>query len=459
MKLFHPEAPPSTNALSAADLEAWFRSQCKVEGAGDCPQRLLIAVSGGADSLALLLLASGLPKSRFDVSAATVDHGLRPEAPDEAAYVKEICALLGVPHETLVWQGWNGTGNLQASARAARYRLLADEAYRLGARIVLTAHHRTDQIETVLHALDRGDRPHRRAGMRPIRDYEPGLKLARPLLDERPERLRKTLFDAGIAAVDDPSNSDPRFARVRHRQNIAAMTAPEIETILAVQREAAHHRNGSERKQADLMTAMLKEGQLDFDAETGSVALAYAGFRALSDDLAADLIARILRAVGGSARPAGRAAITRLLEPLKNGHDARTATLGGVDIRSGAGAILFQREYGRAGPPNIAVPWCLPRLVFDERFDIELSAEDRRLAEARNAALAPYGATGRGNARHRTMPALIATDGTVLVATAELAKRERYRGINAQPFGRLRCRVRWRCLADLPIKPAENGTR
>lgn len=415
------------------------------------PITLLVAVSGGPDSLALLLLAATLPRSRFAVKAATVDHGIRPEARDEAAYVAKVCERIGVPHRILAWTGWDGAGNLQSAARMARYRLLADEAYKIGATAILTAHHRNDQLETVLHAIERGDRNSRLAGMRPTRDLEPGLILARPFLNAPPERLRQTLVDAGIAAVDDPSNSDRRFARVRHRDDIAAMTKSAIEDLLAIQRNAEHHRRDREEELAVVVAAMMERNELCFDDEAGSILFAAERFRSLPDQVTEDLLARILRAVGGTARPADRASLAKLASMLREAGPAFTATLGGTNIRIDKSFILFQREYGRTGPPVIAGPWRLPRIVFDERFDIVLTEDDWRFAETGQAVLQGFGATGRGNARNRTMPVLLAVDGTLLTASSGIVEREQARGIDVKPFKTIQCRVRWRCLADLPI--------
>ncbi|MER0236803.1 tRNA lysidine(34) synthetase TilS [Fulvimarina sp. MAC8] len=451
MKLYHPEALPGTEPLSPGDLEDLLRFQCQLAGQKKAPTRLLVAVSGGPDSLALLLLASRLSRSGFAIHAATVDHGLRPEAREEAVYVAEVCKRFDIPHEVLVWAGWNRASNLQAAARTARYRLLADEAYRIGATAILTAHHLNDQIETVLHAMERGHRQSRFAGMRGCRDLEPGLALVRPFLEETPDRLRKVLVEAGIAAVADPSNEDRRFARVRHRQDIAAMSEERIAEIVAIQREAEGRRSRGEQELARKITVMMEQDQLVFDDEAGSVALAEPGFRNLPNDLGEDLLARIVRAIGGNAHPAERAAIGRLAERLNQENSALATTLGGTLVRSDGATILFQREFGRAGPPVIAEAWLPPRLVFDERFDIELSEDEKKLAAARNAVLASYGSTGRGNSRHRTMPALVAADGAVLATTAEVADREQRRGMDTRPFGHVRCRVRWRCLADLPM--------
>lgn len=184
-------------------------------------ERIGIAVSGGPDSLALLLLsAAARPES---VEAATVDHGLRPESSDEAAMVAERCAKLGVPHRTLL-ADWSEppSSNVQAEARAMRYRLLNEWAIGRGLAAVATAHHADDQAETLLMRLARGAGVGGLGGTHARRALSEEVMLVRPLLGWRKEELIRLVADAGLTAVDDPSNRDPRHDRSRIRQWLAA---------------------------------------------------------------------------------------------------------------------------------------------------------------------------------------------------------------------------------------------
>lgn len=177
-----------------------------------------MAVSGGPDSLALLLLAQAALPGR--VEAATVDHGLRPESAEEAAMVARTCAALGVPHATLAVAV--GAGNLQAQAREARYAALAEWMAQRGLTALATAHHADDQAETLLMRLNRGSGVAGLAGVR-ARGQIPGaaLSLLRPLLGWRRAELAAVVAAAGLTAAADPSNADPRFDRVRIRRALA----------------------------------------------------------------------------------------------------------------------------------------------------------------------------------------------------------------------------------------------
>ena len=180
--------------------------------------QLLVAVSGGPDSVALLALLAEWSREagRPRLLAATVDHGLRAGSADEALGVAALCGRLGVPHRILLWAGEKPTSRLQERARAARYDLLAGEAASIGGAVLVTAHTRDDQAETLLMRMARGSGPSGLAGMR-RRVVRQGMVLVRPLLGLPKARLIATAQARGLPFVMDPSNGDPRFARARWR--------------------------------------------------------------------------------------------------------------------------------------------------------------------------------------------------------------------------------------------------
>jgi tRNA(Ile)-lysidine synthase len=180
--------------------------------------RLGIAVSGGPDSVALLLLAATARPGA--VWAATVDHGLRTESAAEAAGVARICAGLDVPHDTLSVQVGEGA-SVQAQARTARYAALGRWARECGLAAVATGHHADDQAETLLMRLARGSGVGGLAGIRESRELVPGVALVRPLLGWRRVELRTVVDAAGLHVVDDPANRDERHDRTRARTLLA----------------------------------------------------------------------------------------------------------------------------------------------------------------------------------------------------------------------------------------------
>jgi tRNA(Ile)-lysidine synthase len=181
--------------------------------------RIILAVSGGADSTALMVLAQHWRRRLTrgpQLIAATVDHGLRPGSRAEARAVGAQARRLGLRHEVLQWRGKKPKTGIEAAARDARYRLLAGLAQRLDAQAIATAHTLDDQAETVLMRLAAGSGPAGLAGMR-ARDARHGIVLLRPFLSVRKNRLLASLKRAGIAWAEDPMNADPAFARVRLR--------------------------------------------------------------------------------------------------------------------------------------------------------------------------------------------------------------------------------------------------
>ncbi|QWG15655.1 tRNA lysidine(34) synthetase TilS [Bradyrhizobium sediminis] len=188
---------------------------------------LLLAVSGGPDSIALMWLAarwrSALARGPRLV-AVTVDHGLRKEAAAEAREVKRLARTLDLEHRTLRWTGPKPKTGLPAAARIARYRLLAKAARQSGATHILTAHTRDDQAETLLMRLLRGSGIHGLAAM--ARETErDGVRLARPFLDVSKSQLIATLHKARLGFADDPTNRDVSFTRPRLRALMPALAA------------------------------------------------------------------------------------------------------------------------------------------------------------------------------------------------------------------------------------------
>jgi tRNA(Ile)-lysidine synthase len=202
---------PQLTARFAADLARLWP-----EGEGG-DARLGLGVSGGPDSLALLLLAAAAMPGRVEV--ATVDHGLRPESADEAAMVAAVCAELRVAHQTL--RVTLAPGNLQDRARTARYAALGDWCARRDLAALATGHQCDDQAETLLMRLNRGSGLAGLAGVR-ARGTVPGsaLPLLRPLLGWRREELARVVKAAGLAAAQDASNENDRFDRVRIRKSL-----------------------------------------------------------------------------------------------------------------------------------------------------------------------------------------------------------------------------------------------
>ena len=204
-------------ALSAEQRERFAAALDALASSG----HIGLAVSGGPDSLALLLLAEAVRPGL--ISAATVDHGLRPEAADEAAMVAALCRARNIPHATLRVAVEDDPAGIQAAARKARYAALGAWAVQQGATSLATAHHADDQAETLLMRLARGAGLGGMSGVRRSRPLAeaPGVTLIRPLLGWTKAELEEVVAGARIKPVRDPSNADPRYDRTRARALLA----------------------------------------------------------------------------------------------------------------------------------------------------------------------------------------------------------------------------------------------
>ena len=212
---------PSAAEVTSAAAEAVSRFAANLDALISAGARIGIAVSGGPDSIALLLLANAARPS--GIEAATVDHGMRPESAGEAGMVAELCSRLNVPHRTLL-ADWPKPpeANVQAAARAMRYRLINEWAIERGLAAVATGHHADDQAETLLMRLLRGAGVGGMGGTRARRALSEDVQLVRPLLGWRKSELEALVRKAGVTPADDPSNRDPRHDRSRIRQLLGA---------------------------------------------------------------------------------------------------------------------------------------------------------------------------------------------------------------------------------------------
>ncbi len=324
-------------ARFAADLAALWPEDSREGSLG-------LAVSGGADSLALLLLAHAALPGR--IAVASVDHGLRPEAAGEVALVERIAGERGIPFTALTVK--LAAGNLQARAREARYAALADWARKSRLGAVATAHHADDQAETLVMRLNRGSGLPGLAGVRArsvIGDCE--IPLLRPLLGWRKAELAGVVDAEGIIAAQDPSNANPDFDRARLRARLA-----EADWIdpgqLAV--SAAHLAEGW---QALEWYAELDWHEMVMRDDTAPAALGYTYCANVPRVIGIETILRIIGALGGYAT---RAEAGRAWDRLWQG---KNASIGGVLAQAGVEkvekvGVMMRVWHFRPEPPRSA---------------------------------------------------------------------------------------------------------
>lgn len=322
------------------------------------PARLGVAVSGGGDSVALLiLLAEWAGQGGPRPFAVTVDHGLRPESAAEAAGVATLCADLGISHDILRWQGWDGTGNLPDAARRARYALMADWARERAIADIALGHTADDQAETLLMRLARGAGVDGLSAMRPRRDWH-GIRLHRPVLGVTRAALRDVLRRRGIGWAEDPTNEDARYERVRARQVLAALAplgldAPGLAGVAA--------RLGEARQALETCTARLADSLVTFDA--GDILIRREALGAEPPELARRLMQAALLWVGGGGYPPRGDALSRVLRAAVAGRDA---TLQGCRVLPCGENLRVTREWKAVA--DMRVP---AGQVWDGRWRLE----------------------------------------------------------------------------------------
>lgn len=332
---------------------------------------LVVGVSGGCDSMALVLLAHHWAMSRGgEVTAFTVDHRLRAGSRSEALWVHRTLGKRGIRHRILTWDRGAAAGraNLQAEARSARYRLLEEGCRAKGILHLLVAHHRDDQAETFLMRLERGSGLYGLSGMAPVVERR-GVRVLRPCLAVRKVELRTYLEKNGQDWLEDPSNQDFRFTRVRTRGILPELTAAGI-TPGRIAETAG--RLGLERGVMDLAVARLLALAADPDP-AGFVLLDRECLLAAPEPVGLRALSRVLGVVGGSAYAPRFDRLARLYREIAG--PCRARTLGGCTVRRARkDGLLVCREQAAQDPP-MAVDGP-GTVLWDGRFRVELVAEN-----------------------------------------------------------------------------------
>lgn len=384
--------------------------------AGDQPV-LAVALSGGGNSTALLHLAAGWAASRRLV-AVTVDHRLRPGSGAEAQAAGRMAKALGVPHQVLEWRrpDWPA-GNLMAEARQARMGLMADWARAQGIDAILLGHTRDDQAETLMMRLERGAGIDGLAAMAATRRVA-GVTWLRPLLQIGRAELRDWLDAQGIGWIEDPSNRNADFDRIRMRQAIADSGLPAAALALSAA-------NLADARDALAHYAALAVAQAQ--ARDGSLFLPAAEFQASPSEIRRRIVIAAARWVSGAGYPPRRGSVAPLLEALQQG---RRGQLPGVLFHPEAGRIRVIRE------PAQALRGRQDGAIWDDRWHIAGLAPGQRVGAVGFDALTGLDWRGAG-LRHdeaAASPAIRAGDRLIAAPLIRPVA-----GISARPLREIAC--------------------
>ncbi|MBL8709136.1 MAG: tRNA lysidine(34) synthetase TilS [Rhodospirillaceae bacterium] len=343
------------------DVEAFARLMQPL-GPFEKTPHIALAVSGGSDSMALLLLLAHWCRAQGGrLSALTVDHGLRAESREEAVQVGHWASAVGAAHRILDWSGPKPRTGIQAAARRARYDLLTAWCRTAGVLHLVLAHQQDDQRETVAMRAARGDGPEGNgqgmAGMSAVVDRD-GVRLLRPLLGVPRATLAAFLAARGQPWLDDPSNELTQFERIRWRRGLLG----------ALPEPAAIRRAGELRRAAEMAVADLLSRSVRIDP-AGFALVDPAFWHAAPAPVAQAALAQMLIMLGGGDYPPNRAALGRTLDRALS--DGQFGTLGGCLIGRWRRQVLICREPAAMGEKlRILEPGSYS---WDRRFAVTVS--------------------------------------------------------------------------------------
>lgn len=383
-----------------------LRAEVRVRLPDPLPCRLGVAVSGGSDSTALMrLLADIAQQEQLELHAATVDHGLRPESASEALATAALAQRWGIPHEILKWQGWDRVGNLQDQARRARYRLLVAWAKAKGLQAIALGHTADDQAETVLMRLARAAGVSGLSAMSGSRK-EGGIALLRPLLTTTREHLRDYLTAQDISWIDDPSNQDQRFDRIKARQVLSGLDQIGI-TAANLSRVAE---NMAQAREA-LARYTQESAVRCIQVSDGDLCLDRGDFETLPEEIRRRLVIASVLWIAGAGYPPRHNAVDQVMDAISSG---QTTTLGGCILVPEGKKTWICRELNairdqRARPLE---PWDRRWIVSGPNH---ADAEIRALGEDGIRQLENWRSTGKPRTVVLSTPAVWAGD-TVLAA-------------------------------------------
>lgn len=327
------------------------------------PSRIGVAVSGGGDSIALLsAMAQYAERENIELMVITIDHGLRADSQREATVVTDLCLKLGLQHHLEYWSGWDGSGNLQAEARAGRYALMADWAYANQITHIALAHTADDQAETVLMRLARaagvdGLSAMSRSSMRD------GITWVRPFLRTRRATLRLYLQASGRQWIEDPSNNNRQFDRVRMRDALTVLETLGV-TVDALCDVAQHQLEA--RQALDWQSFLIARDLVEIEA--GAVVMTLNRFRAQPVEVKRRLLVHVIKWLTGDGYGPRRDAVGNALDAIATG---QTATLAGCQITHAKDQFWVHREHQAVAAleSHVSDPW-------DDRWHIDGPDDD-----------------------------------------------------------------------------------
>lgn len=299
-------------------------------------QKLAVAVSGGSDSLALCLLLSWFIKEYGgELHCLTIDHQLRSDSLSEAVIVGEILKGLGISHKIISWEGKKPKSNIQEEARFARYSLLTEYCHKNNISYLATGHQKNDQAENFIIRLDHGSGIYGLSGIPSIGEFNK-IKIIRPLLNFTKQELQEFLVSQNIKWIEDPSNMNEKFTRVKIR-NILKRYPEWIDKIATVSNNLL--------KAKDCIEYFLNKSIKELvEIHSNSVAIKQEGFNELPQEIRFRMLTKLLQDFSNNLKPARGERIENLLAKIETGRAFKASTLSGCLISRKKDNIIITLE-------------------------------------------------------------------------------------------------------------------
>lgn len=336
-------------------------------------KRVAVAVSGGIDSLSLLLVFNRWAQiNNTTVFALTVDHGLRKESKDEAIYINNLCKNLSVEHHILVWDGEKPEKNIEMIARENRYRLMTDFCHRNNIKHLLVAHHLQDQAETFFIRLFRGSGLDGLSSIKSlVKLYE--IEIIRPFLKAKKEELKKYLEEKQVKWVEDFSNSDEKYLRNKIR---IFLNSFEDKDIILERIDKTIDKIAIAK---DIIDENVKkiENKAVFFSPFGSCSLDRNFILKQNEEIILKILAKIAMIVSGNIYKPRFEKLKRLLENIRANKKIKYTFYGCVFEAYDDNLIMIYREYNSILEDKNLI--FNEEIIWDNRFKITLKSEEKNL--------------------------------------------------------------------------------
>ncbi len=329
------------------------------------PKKIAVAVSGGADSMSMILLAKTLGTK---IIALIVDHGLRAESANEAKSVQSQLKGLGIETVVLNWEGSKPKSNIHENARRERYKLLTDYCISKEIKHLLVAHTKNDQAETVMLRIYRGSGVDGISAMRE-KSVKNGVVILRPLLGVNRVEIEAYLKQKKVSWVNDPSNSNTKFERVKIRQLLGGIEEKDLwlDRLCLLAENAQRSSSYIKKRVNTIFTKIVKLHKLGF------ISVDFNNFQKLNEEIALKILVKIIDKFNKGDHQPRLSSLKTCLEKIKSKKDFALAK---IEIKHVKGEVIFIRELSKVSTPLVGGIWDDRFIILNNNSEIKPLGED-----------------------------------------------------------------------------------